>query len=157
MEHNKTQSLQHQLVRLKRRFVVLQVAWLLTAAFSVAVFAGLSSSSATDDQKTDVLRVRGLIIVDEKGRERILLGAPVPKTTGRKRQDDATGMLVLGEDGADRVAVGYTPDPQILGKVVKRISPSAGINFMDKNGMNRAGSGGWGIGAENLAWVNALE
>jgi len=150
MERNTTQSLQHQLVRLKRRFVVLQAAWLLTAAFSVAVFTGLSSGSATDDQKTDVLRVRGLIIVDEKGRERILLGAPVPKTTERKRQDDATGMLVLGEDGADRVAVGYTPDPQILGKVVKRISPSAGINFMDKNGNERGGFGVLEDGRVNL-------
>jgi len=150
MERNRVGSLQDQLLRLKRRFIFLQVAWLLTAGFSVAIFAGLSSGAATADKKTDVLRVRGLIIVDGKGRERILLGAPVPLVAGRRRQDDATGMLVLGEDGADRVAVGYTPDPQILGKVVKRNSPATGINFNDKNGNERGGFGVFDDGRVNL-------
>ena len=36
-----------------------------------------------------VLRARGLIIEDEAGRERILIGAPVPEAANRVRTDEA--------------------------------------------------------------------
>jgi hypothetical protein len=86
--------------------------------------------------------VRGLIIEDEKGRERILLGAPVPKVPGRKRRDETSGLIVLGENGADRVAVAApTPDPQIKGEVSKRIGAAAGLVLDDKDGNERGGFG----------------
>ena len=147
---NEIRRLQDQMLGLKRKFLLLQIAWLLTAVVSVVVVVVRSSEAANEDKGTNVLRARGLIIVDANGRERILLGAPVPKMTGRKRQDDSTGMLVLGEDGMDRVAVGYLPDPQVLGKVVKRISPEAGITFNDKNGNERGGLGAFDDGRSGL-------
>lgn len=143
---NEIRRLEDQMLGLKRKFLLLQIAWLLTAAVSVGVIVVRSSHAANGDKDTNVLRTRGLIIVDEKGRERILLGAPVPRVAGRKRQDDATGLLVLSEDGADRVAAGYVPDPQVLGKVGKRISPEAGIAFNDKNGNERGALGAFDDG-----------
>lgn len=71
-----------------------------------------------------------------------MLGAPVPKVSGRRRQEDATGIIVIGENGADRVAIGApNPAPQIRGQVAKRISPSAGLVFDDTEGNERGGMG----------------
>ena len=88
-----------------------------------------------------VLRARGLIIEDEAGRERILIGAPVPEAANRVRTDEArvqevwasrypdadgymgyyqgyshetNGLLILSEDGFDRLVLGDpVPDPNI--------------------------------------------
>jgi hypothetical protein len=49
------------------------------------------------------------------------LGAPIPRTEGRKRRDDLTnGIVLLEENGADRLVVGDAIQPQILGSVGKR-------------------------------------
>jgi hypothetical protein len=109
----------------------------------------------------DVLRVRGLIIEDAAGRERILIGAPVPPATARvrtdltkavkawgkrypnmdwyKRLDNTTnGILILDENGFDKIAIGDpTPDPNIG----KRIAPATGIEINDQEGFERTG---WG-------------
>ena len=69
--------------RLKRTVRWLQVyAALLTIAVAVLF---VRSGTATDG----VLRARGLIIEDEVGRERILIGAPVPEAANRVRTDEA--------------------------------------------------------------------
>jgi hypothetical protein len=65
----------------------------------------------------------------------------VPKAAGRKRQDPATALIFLGEQGADRVAVGLMPDPQMGGRVSKRIAQSAGIQINDRHGDERGGFG----------------
>lgn len=63
-----------------------------------------------------VLRIRGLVIEDASGHDRILIGAPVPGVNGRKRQDDTVGVIVLGENGNDRVVLGAPlPAPHIGG------------------------------------------
>jgi hypothetical protein len=78
-----------------------------------------------------ILRARGLIIEDEQGRERILLGAPIPPAAHRVRTDlervkevwapimgegflkyyenyrhDMNGLLILDEKGFDKLALG---------------------------------------------------
>ena len=55
---------------------------LMTIALVVLFVRG---GAATDG----VLRVRGLIIEDEAGRERILIGAPIPGAANRVRTDEA--------------------------------------------------------------------
>ena len=122
----------------------------------------------------DVLRARGLIIEDEVGRERILIGAPVPEAANRVRTDDArvrevwaprfpeaymdyyqdyshdtNGMLILSEDGFDRLIVGDpTPDPNIG----RRIAPATGMVINDDQGFERSGygvlavNGGYNVG-----------
>lgn len=52
---------------------------------------------------------------------RILLGSALPEVPGEKGNRDAVGRVVLGPDGADRVAVGApTPNPLIRGTISPR-------------------------------------
>lgn len=116
-------------------------------------------------QADEVLRVRGLVITDEAGRERILIGAPIPAAEGRVRTDpdavrdrwarrfpdpdrymewyrdyrhSTNGMLILGEDGYDRLVVGDpVPDPN----TGRRIGPATGIVINDDEGFERSGYG----------------
>jgi hypothetical protein len=101
---------------------------------------------------TMVLRVRGIIIEDEQGRPRILLGAPTPTVKERKRADASTGMVVLGPDGSDRLQLGNVGGPQMGGMVQQRMSPATGLMVNDDKGDERAGFGvfengqaGWGL------------
>ena len=154
--------------RLTRTIRWLQAyAALLTIAVAVLF---VRSGTATDG----VLRAQGLIIEDEVGRERILIGAPVPEAANRVRTDDArvrevwaprfpeaymdyyqdyshdtNGMLILSEDGFDRLIVGDpTPDPNIG----RRIAPATGMVINDTEGFERSGygvlavNGGYNVG-----------
>ena len=109
----------------------------------------------------DVLRTRGVIIEDERGVERILIGAPVPAAANRVRTDfdkakatwgqrypnmewfkkldhSTNGMVILDANGQDRIVIGDpTPDPNIG----RRIAPSVGIVINDAEGFERSG---WG-------------
>ncbi|OLE70998.1 MAG: hypothetical protein AUG74_06890 [Bacteroidetes bacterium 13_1_20CM_4_60_6] len=112
-----------------------------------------------------IIRARGIIIEDQVGRERILIGAPIPFAKNRVRTDTARvaqlwagrfpdraqymgyykgyrhsmdGLLVLDENGIDRVALGDSvPDPNIG----KRIGPSTGVVINDQEGFERSGYG----------------
>lgn len=113
----------------------------------------------------DVTRTRGIIIEDSQGRERILIGAPIPTVRARVRTDTSRvrevwarrfpnpdqymgyyanyrhsvhGMLILDERGFDRLAIGdSTPDPNIG----RRIGPATGILINDGQGFERSGYG----------------
>jgi len=126
---------------------------------AVALLAGFASSTR------DVIRTRGIVIVDDRGRERILIGAPIPDAANRVRTNPARverawasrfpdpkqymrwyagyrhsmhGMLVLDENGYDRLAIGdSTPDPNIG----KRIGAGPGIEINDAQGFERTGYG----------------
>ena len=112
-----------------------------------------------------VMRGRGLIIEDDAGRERILIGAPIPEAANRVRTDTArvrelwgprfpdlerymgwyqdyqhstNGILILSEDGFDRIAIGDPkPDPNIG----RRLGPSTGLVINDPEGFERSGYG----------------
>ena len=60
----------------------------------------------------DVLRVRGIVVVDAQGRERIHIGSPVPDAPGESgpRIAAATGMIILDENGRERFGLGYRTD-----------------------------------------------
>lgn len=152
------------LARLRRDVRLLKAyAFALTAAALVGGLAAFRSTPAADQ----VLRARGLVIVDAAGRERILIGAPVPEARNRLRTDTArvrrelapefkgvppdtylgyyrnyrhavNGILVLDERGVDRVALGNSvPDPNIG----RRIGPSTGLMVNDARGFERTGYG----------------
>lgn len=132
-----------RLRRLERRMRLFEItALILTLGLTLSIGVGLRPLPAHAEDSSKILRVRGLIVEDESGRARILIGAPVPKVKDRKRTDDAVGLIVLGENGADRVAVGYPiPAPQIEGHVEQRITPASGIEIDDLNGNERGGFG----------------
>lgn len=121
--------------------------------------------TAFRSRDADVLRARGLILVDEAGRDRILIGAPIPQSASRVRTDSIRvarewsrgfpnpaqymawyreyrhtmhGMLVLDERGFDRLAVGDSmPDPN----VGRRLGASTGVTINDAHGFERSGYG----------------
>ncbi len=124
-------SMQLQIVRLRRALVGAILLWPL----SLLVLAAWHQ----DERKPSILRARGLIIEDVNGRERILLGAPVPDSKHRKRNDSIAALVFVGENGADRLTLGDQANPQIGGKVAKRISPGMGMTINDADGNERTG------------------
>lgn len=138
-----------------------------------ALFLALTVAAFRPQEPSDeVLRVRGLVVVDEAGRERILIGAPVPVADHRVRTDpervretwagrypdpeqymgyyreyrhDTNGILILDENGFDRLALGDpVPDPNIG----RRIGPSTGLAINDEEGFERSGYGLLNVGGE---------
>jgi len=144
--------------RLEHRVRLLGLYALLTSV----TLGVLALSGFTRGRESDVLRVRGVIIEDSLGRERILIGAPIPQAENRVRTDmervariwgrdfppayvrdwypkyrnDMDGILVLDGNGFDRVAVGQDlPDPNIG----RRIGKSTGMVINDSLGFERSG------------------
>jgi len=164
MELHRLEALRDRIERLEKRLRLFYVAGGL-AAVLLAMLASttLRTGNAQSNNSANILRARGLVIVDEQGRERILLGAPIPPAANRVRTDlarvkeiwskrfpaqymkwyqeyrhDVNGLLVLDEKGFDRVAIGdQVPDPNIG----KRIGPEAGIIINDEQGFERTGYG----------------
>ena len=129
----------NQLERMLRRFQIGAV--IVVVAVVAAAYLYFDANRVSADEAAKILRVRGLIIEDAQGHERILIGAPAPTVPGRRRQEETTGLIVLGENGADRMVVGYAPDPQSGGRISRRIGSGPGIAINDKDGNERAGLG----------------
>lgn len=135
----------------------------MLAAISLSCCGLLLIAGATvGGRPSGVIRTRGIVIVDAEGRDRILIGAPIPASPQRIRSDFAkakqawgshfpdfewyrglehstNGILVLDERGYDRIVLGDpAPDPRIG----KRVSPVSGIAVNDQDGLERIG---WGF------------
>lgn len=154
-------------------FVLAGYSALMTIAVA-ALFIKVFTSSPGPMAADSILRARGLIIVDAQGRDRILIGAPVPDSAARVRTDfgkaveawgkrfpnmdwyktldhSTNGILILDDRGFDRIAVGDpTPDPNIG----RRISPATGVQINDQEGFERTG---WGYFAEKGRVVLGLD
>ena len=152
--------MEHRLTLLERR---LRRQQLLSFSILVLLVSVLASSFQSPDAEEQILRARGLVLVDDAGRERILLGAPVPHAANRIRTDpqrvretwagafpdpdaymelyagyehSTNGLLILDENGHDRVVVG-NPTPDLY--FGKRIGPATGITINDHKGLERTG------------------
>ncbi|MFD2034044.1 hypothetical protein ACFSKL_04535 [Belliella marina] len=111
----------------------------------------------------EIIRTKGIIVEDEHGRDRILIGAPIPESKDRVRTDlkkveeywagqygeqymewykdyyhGTNGMVVMDEHGIDKLLVG---DKLADANGGVRISESTGIIWNDENGMERGGVG----------------
>jgi hypothetical protein len=153
MDEN-TRTLEALVSRLRNQIRV------LSALFLVGLSAGSFLMLRRGDDR--ILRARGIIIVDDQGRDRILIGAPVPDSKSRVRTDPqkamkawgskyprfdwyagldhrTNGILILNDRGFDQIIVGDpVPDPNIG----RRIAPSVGIAINDPTGEERSG---WGF------------
>lgn len=68
---------------------------------------GVTPAEAADEKVSPVIKTRGLIIVDEQGRERIIMGSPVPDPPHLgKRISPGHGMIILDEKGYERFGLG---------------------------------------------------
>ena len=100
---------EERILKLQRSHTRLLVA---TAALGIAVVTLLlgSARSTMASSNRDVLRVRGLIVVDENGTERVVVGAPLPgqwengrvNTTRLARPSRQAGLLIYDKDGVER-------------------------------------------------------
>jgi hypothetical protein len=116
----------------------------LTALMVVGlvVVISLSTKSASANEGTPILHTRGIVIEDDHGRPRLLLGSPVPNVEGRKRRDDLTsGIVLLEESGVDRLVVGDAIAPQVAGSVGERkdTERASGFWINDSKGNERGG------------------
>ena len=163
-----TEFLQNEVKTLSRR---LRATYLIFGAILLAqgaLFFGTGSQAGgeTVDNSDKIIKTRGIIIVDEQGRERVLIGAPIPQAKNRVFTDKtralaawkdrmpesgkfywdkfdelhkaSVGMLVLDENGFDRVVVGdRLPDAN----TGRRIGSATGITIHNDKGYERAGFG----------------
>lgn len=142
----------------------------LSITFSSFVFLAFTYQRNSDE----IIRTKGLIVTDENGKDRILIGAPVPSSENRIRSsfekaksawgkrfpsfdwyktlnNGTNGILILDEHGYDKIAIGDpVPDPNIG----KRIAPSVGLAINDNEGFERSG---WGFTPENNRVVFGLD
>ena len=145
-------KLQHEMRILKAVCVFLSI------AFTSSLFLAFTYQRNSDE----IIRTKGLIVTDENGKDRILIGAPVPSSENRIRSsfekaksawgkrfpsfdwyknlnNETNGMIILDEHGYDKIAIGDpVPDPNIG----KRIAPSVGFVINDTEGFERSG---WGF------------
>jgi hypothetical protein len=84
-----------------------------TYGIAVICMGAAASGSTRAGGKADVLRVRQLIIVDDKGTNRIVIGPiPDPQVAGKrmKRRSPATGIEVNDTTGNERVGLAILDD-----------------------------------------------
>src|SRR2546427_447158 len=143
MMENDLEKLRTEVRNLKLVVAILAALLLVLAGASIRKQPGANG----------VLRAKGLVIEDDAGRERILLGAPIPAAKNRVRTDparvaaawakkfppeymewykeyhnDMSGMLILDVGGFDRIAIGSpVPDPNNG----KRVAPGNGVVMND--------------------------
>jgi hypothetical protein len=132
-----------QIARLERQvrlLTFLSLAGLIVAVVVAATTLLPTSVSAND--AVQILHARGIVIEDDHGRPRLLLGAPIPRVEGRKRRDDLTnGIVLVEENGADRLVVGDAIEAQVQGNVGKRkdTGRASGFWINDASGNERGG------------------
>ncbi|WP_299526543.1 hypothetical protein [Winogradskyella sp.] len=84
-----------------------------------------------------------ITVKDQQGRDRILISSDITKSQSRIRKDSLSGVLILDEDGNDRVVLGASPFIKTnQNSIIKRASKGPyGIVFNDENGVEKGGMG----------------
>lgn len=98
--------------RLTWSFRILLLLWIAT----LSAFALIKNTNAETAVTPDsVLRVRGLSVVDEKGKERVRIGAPLPDPLllGKryKRDGAVSGILLMDGEGNERSGYFTSDEP----------------------------------------------
>ena len=151
-----------RLNKLEKKYNRLRIISLALTFLLVLIF----TSGFIKTNKFELIRTKGIIVEDENGRDRILIGAPIPFSKNRVRTDTslvrqywaknygskaeefmkwykdyyhgAEGIVIMNERGFDRVLVGdKLADPNSG----KRMFESAGITWNDKEGWELGGAG----------------
>lgn len=154
---------------MEKQIRILRIALAVLVLYSLIITAaiiGIYQLIKKDYNETGIIRTKGIVIEDEEGKARILIGAPIPIVSERIRTDttkvrqnwasrftpkedwfmemyseynhSTNGILFLGKNGHDRMAIG-DPVPDLW--FGKRIGPSTGIIIQDSTGLERTGYG----------------
>ena len=100
-------SVAERIVRLERRQRLLGI---MCVGLVIVTISAVTWPSVSAQGQPAVLRARGLIIVDDQGRERIVIGSPVPDPKEGKRLNPSTGMVINDVNGYERFGLGLTQD-----------------------------------------------
>jgi hypothetical protein len=133
------QTLEQRLQQLERLVRSIKIFCFIVVVAGLGFFV-LDRHTSADSPKTQILHVRGIVIEDESGHPRLVLGAPV-SSQGRKRQDEVTGLILLSSDGTDRLTIGTADYDQVNGALQHRIANGVGMLLNDTSGNERAGFG----------------
>ena len=132
----------HRLEKSNRRHLFLCIISCLTCLVAVmAIYLRPSIVSASTTDRDGIMHVRGLIVEDATGHERVRLGAPLPDPLIRnrrvKRQGVLSGILLTDATGTERS--GYateeegeaflTLDSQHGQEMTLLSNPGGGVNF----------------------------
>ena len=149
-------------LQLKKQVRLLKVYVLISTSLTLLLFFS-SFKGATD--RFGIIRAQGIIIEDSAGRDRILIGAPLPYSEDCVRTDTAMvrkhwakrypnpdqfmkwykdyyhggiGMAILNEQGFDKVVIGEKLSDPNSGK---RMFEPTGMFWNDDEGWERGGIG----------------
>lgn len=86
-----------EIQRLRRDVRILELYSVVLTSAALIALLGAFRAHRSDDQ---ILRARGLVIVDAAGRERILIGAPIPAAANRVRTDTSDRATVSSASAA---------------------------------------------------------
>ena len=151
-----------RLNRLEKSYNRLKVISISAVLLLLVAFFGLGFTNVDPE----IIRTKGIIVEDENGRDRILIGAPIPFSKDRVRTDTALvrkywadevradpdqymkwyseyyhgteGIIIMNEQGFDRVLLG---DKLADSNVGTRLFEAAGITWNDEMGFERGGAG----------------
>lgn len=152
-----------RLQKVEKRFKRLQLIFLV---FILLTIVSLMSYGFATPETFNIIRAKGIIIEDQNGKDRILIGAPIPFSKDRVRTDttkvrqfwgksfedmenqymewykkykhSAEGIVIMNEEGFDRVLLGDKLSDPNTGQ---RMFEPAGILWNDKQGWELGGAG----------------
>jgi len=104
-------DLQQRIRVLEKRVLGLRSANVFLILLTILVAFGAFKSEA---QPSAVVRARTLIIEDETGRDRVILGAPVPDPKEGKRNSPSYGMVINDVDGIERFGLGLQANGRMV-------------------------------------------
>jgi hypothetical protein len=133
-----------EILDIKKEIKVLKKKNLVLGILNIVVISVLFysfTSNKFNDQK-EIITER-LVVVDSAGSPRIVISSAIKNIEGRKESFALGGVLVLDENGTDRVIMGATPFVKIEDQIVKRVHDdvSYGVHFNDNLGGERGGFG----------------
>ena len=124
----------NEVTKLKRS---LRLQWLIILALAIYVFVG----DQMPDESPEIIHAKGIVLEDDAGNDRIVMGFPIPTTDDRERTDPLSGIVMLSEDGKDRIHLGQNGKLFLGGTLYNRTITGYSLFFNDTNGEERSGYG----------------
>jgi hypothetical protein len=111
MTNQESEKLLARINRLERKQRVLGV---VSIVLAIITMSAITLSSVKAQGQPPVVRARGLIIVDDQGRDRIMIGAPVPNPREGVRSSPSTGLVINDAAGYERFGFGLFDDNRVV-------------------------------------------
>lgn len=126
-----------EFMKLQRQVRNLRIAMCIFLVMSITLFL----TAFTPSNRIEKLSVSQLIIEDQQGRPVIVMGSGETVNLGRKRQDSIHGIVLMDQNGDDRLYLGRETKLQMGGKLVEPHSMGWSLLINEPGGDERAGFG----------------